>query len=150
MTKSDLQEKFFYSFGNLYYRKSGKKAGWEARGRYPQIYTHGKLHYLHRLVYLYHHSLMPEMVDHIDNDPNNNKIENLRPADKAKNAYNSKTPSDNTSGFKGVSWGKRRQKWRAYITHNKQRLELGHFQSKSEAAKTVAEARDRLHGEYAR
>ena len=48
-------------------------------------------------------------------------------------AKNIKTPTTNTSGHKGVSWDKRRKKWRAYIFYKGKQIHLGVFQNIEEA-----------------
>jgi hypothetical protein len=60
-------------------------------------------------------------VDHIDGNPHNNRLDNLRMATSAQNSYNRGTPSTNTSGHKGIRWHKRDKSWEALITiHGKQ------------------------------
>jgi hypothetical protein len=54
-------------------------------------------------------------VDHIDGDPSNNKISNLRPATNKGNGRNAKKHSRNKSGLMGVGWLKSLEKWRVRI-----------------------------------
>jgi len=145
-----LKNKYFYSFGCLFYKKNGKRAGYAPRKGYSQIYFDDDLHYAHRLIYLYHHGNMPKQIDHADGDKANNKISNLRECDKSLNACNSKIRIDNQSGMKGVSWNKQRSLWRAYINAEGRRIELGHFACKSKAGDAVNAARTSLHGQFAR
>ena len=53
------------------------------------------------------------MVDHIDRNVINNKFENLRWVSHSINNKNKKTPTNNTSGTKGVIFRKERNKWMA-------------------------------------
>jgi hypothetical protein len=69
--------------------------------------------------FLLHRYLMKpdndELIDHINGNKLDNREFNLRKANKSQNAMNSKKPSNNSSGTKGVSWDKRSEKWEAYI-----------------------------------
>ena len=118
--------------------------------KYIHISVNGKRYTAHRLIYMYHHGHTPECIDHIDGNGLNNCIENLRAATLTQNQYNSKTRSDNTSGFKGVYFRKPSNKWMAYIKINKKMRYLGLFVNKTDAAQAVIEARVKYHGEYAR
>jgi hypothetical protein len=75
-------------------------------------------------------------VDHIDNNRTNNNIENLRWATNSENNFNSKLSSNNTSGFKGVTFIKKSGKWRAVITVNGNKKHLGEFTNKEDAIKS--------------
>ena len=57
----------------------------------------------HRLAWLhYYGEPVPPLIDHIDGDPHNNRIDNLRAATKSQNMVNSPTQKNNTSGYRGV------------------------------------------------
>ena len=72
----------------------------------------------HRLAWFYVHGVWPkDEIDHINGDPLDNRICNLREADRVQNCSNQKIRTDNTSGVKGVSWQQKTRKWYAYITH---------------------------------
>lgn len=95
--------------------KAGSIAGCVNKG-YVRIRI-GKVGYLaHRIVWLYHHGYMPESdVDHIDRNPLNNRIDNLREVSDQCNIRNQKKRTDNTSGVTGVFWDKSKRKWGAKI-----------------------------------
>jgi len=78
--------------------------------------------YIHRLLAI-HFISNPNnyiMVDHIDGDPSNNNISNLRWCNKKLNALNSKKPINNTSGYKGISFYNNR--WEACIGSRNNRV----------------------------
>ena len=128
--------------------RAGSIAG-AANGRgYTQVQWRGRLFVLHKLIYAYHHGWTPEVVDHIDGDTQNNRIENLRAATKAENQHNAKRRSDNGSGHKNVR--KHGDKWQVVIQRNGQRHHIGTFDDLSAAADAAALARQNLHGEFAR
>ena len=88
-------------------------------------------------------------MDHINQNPQDNRLSNLRLANKSENSINNPIHSNNTSGIIGVSWDKRQQSWRAYISYQKKRIELGRFENKEEAIKRRLEAEKKYFGEFA-
>jgi len=91
----------------------------------------------------------PEMEpDHIDRDPFNNQRINLRVATKLQNAWNKRKPVTNTSGFKGVTWSKRAQKWTAQIKVNGFCKGLGYYDLIESAAKAYDIAVKKYHGNF--
>lgn len=89
-------------------------------------------------------------IDHCDLDKCNNVRSNLRPATTAQNQWNRNKPSDNTSGFKGVSWYAPSGKWVARIAVNRKRHHLGYFATPEAAARAYDAAALQYHGEFAR
>ena len=73
------------------------------------------------------------IVDHIDNNPSNNNVFNLRWGSLSNNQHNRKMSKNNTSGFKGVRFMKGVKKWRAEITINDVQIHLGEFLNKDDA-----------------
>lgn len=90
-----------------------------------------------------------EHVDHIDNDGFCNLRENLRLVSHAQNMGNKKRSKSNTSGYKGVSYISRDNKWRAGITFRGQPMHIGYFDTPEEAHAAYCERAKELHGEYA-
>lgn len=82
---------------------------------------------VHRIIYLYHHGYLPAIVDHIDRNSQNNKIENLRDADWNLSNQNRGTFKNNTSGWKGVSFNKLKNKWEIRVMTNGKRKLIGRF-----------------------
>lgn len=89
-----------------------------------------------------------EKVDHRDNNPLNNSRSNLRVSTHSQNICNSKKPTTNTSGYKGVSPSG--NKWRATIRLNGKAKHLGMFQNLEDAYAAYCEAALKYHGEFAR
>lgn len=67
------------------------------------------------------------LVDHINQDKLDNRLCNLRLADKSLNARNSKIRLDNTSGHRGVTWVAKLNKWMAQATRDGHHHYLGVF-----------------------
>lgn len=135
-------------------RFAGAKAGHlcESHG-YVQIRIDKKLYLAHRLAWLYMTGEWPAaQIDHINCDKLDNRFCNLRQATNAENIRNSRKPSTNTSGLKGVSWHKPNNKWRVQISANGSKRHLGYFDEDKldEAAAAYERAAKALHGEFAR
>lgn len=79
-----------------------------------------------------------------------NTLGNLRLCKKQQNEFNTKVRSDNTTGYKGVSFSKSKNKYRSYINKDGHYYHLGYFNTKEEAALTYNQKAISLFGEYAR
>lgn len=88
-------------------------------------------------------------VDHINHNALDNRRGNLRIATNAENSRNSRIGSNNTSGYKGVSWLKTSQKWRARIMFNRKEINLGCHNNIVEAAKAYNIAAKKYFGKFA-
>ena len=84
-------------------------------------------------------------IDHKDNNPLNNLESNLRICSHSENGKNQKISTNNTSGYKSVSWHKPTKKWRAQIRGE----HLGLFDDPKDAAKAYNDAAIEYHGEFA-
>lgn len=89
-------------------------------------------------------------IDHINSDPSDNSFANLRLATAAENACNRGAPSTNTSGYKGVTWKKSKNKWNAQIMVNRKKKNLGYFNTPEEAYAAYCKAANELHGDFAK
>jgi hypothetical protein len=91
------------------------------------------------------------LVDHIKNQETlNNQRSNLRLATRAQNAVNSRLRSDNSSGFRGVSWHKAANKWISQLRCHDAKFKLiGFFTNKIEAARAWDMAAIEHFGEFA-
>lgn len=89
------------------------------------------------------------LTDHRNGNGLDNRRANLREATRTENNRNVGQRSDNTSGFKGVSWNKQRQKWVAYIMIDKRQRFLGHYDNPEDAAHAYDAAAREGFGEFA-
>ena len=96
-----------------------------------------KVEYAHRIIFLHAHGYLPEEVDHENGNRTDNRISNLRPANRHINSRNHAKQRNNTSGITGVTWDKSRGKWKAEVLGKA----LGRFATKEEAAAAVESAR---------
>jgi len=118
--------------------------------KHRRIHYKNKNYTAHRIIYYMHHGHCPDMLDHIDGNPLNNLIGNLRPADPTLNSWNQKTFKNNTSGITGVVWNKAVASWRSRITCKGVVYELGFTDSKFEAACLRKSAELKMFGSFQR
>jgi hypothetical protein len=145
----NLHNLFYYKNGKLFYKSSGKKAGWEQKNGYAKVEINYQTYCQHRIVFLMHHGFLPKVVDHIDGNKLNNNIENLRASNQSKNALYARKKSHNTSGVKGVHFHRISNKWWARISIDGKRKSLGLFDDLELAELVMIEAREKHHGEFA-
>lgn len=88
------------------------------------------------------------VVDHINHNTLDNRKNNLRIVSSSQNNMNKIKQSNNTSGITGISWDKRKKKWRAYIKINSKHSELGLYDNFEDAVNARRDAEERYFGEY--
>lgn len=90
-----------------------------------------------------------EIVDHKNRNVLDNRKDNLRICTLQQNAYNKRLPKNNTSGYLGVTWHKRHQKWMASLCFNKKLVFIGYFEDYNEAVNERIKAEKEYFGEFA-
>jgi hypothetical protein len=91
----------------------------------------------------------PNVLDHKDRNGLNNQRNNLRPATQSQNIMNACTPSNNTSGYRGVDYNQAKRKWRGRVKKDGRVIWQGYFDTAEEAGRKVAEKRTQFFGEFA-
>lgn len=127
--------------------KKGAKAGCLHKSGRVYIRLLGSTYYAHRLAFLYMTGDIPDLVDHINREPADNRWENLRSATHSQNCCNRKRASN--SGIPGVNWHKKTKKWRVQLVFRGLYLHLGYYGDIELAALASSEARAKYHGEFA-
>jgi hypothetical protein len=102
--------------------------------------------YLHRAVM---RAAPGQRIDHQSRNGLDCRRRNLRAASSQQNQCNQKLRKDNTSGFKGVWWSRRRGAWIAEVCVGGRKRWSGQFRNPEAAARAYDAAARRLHGTFA-
>lgn len=114
--------------------KIGTVAGHKNKNRYIKINIDRHLEYAHRLAWLYCHNEWPPLnIDHINGDPSDNRISNLRVVSQAINMLNRSVSKNNVLGKIGVIADKRSGLFLSRVRISGQILNLGYYKTKEEA-----------------
>ncbi len=108
---------------------------------YPQARVNGKQTLMHALLV---DRPKGKDIDHININRLDNRRSNLRVVSHAENMYNLPIASNNTSGVRGVSLDKRRNRWFAQIQKDSKNIFLGYFDSIEEAKEARKSAERKL------
>lgn len=131
--------------------KIGDFAGHRKPNGYLEIKIDRKTYMANRLAVLYETGEDPEfLVDHKDNNPSNNRYNNLRNATYSQNNHNVRLRKDSTSKVKGVTYHKSSGLYQARVTVNRKQIYLGLFEDLELADLVCIEARNLYHKEFAR
>lgn len=87
--------------------RKGNVAGTTDSLGYKRIKIFGKVYFYHKLIWMYLHGDEPMLndIDHIDRNPSNNKLANLRLVTRKLNCRNRETGKNPISGHRGVRCG---------------------------------------------
>lgn len=111
--------------------------GDHVQGHHP---NHGMIE-VHRLLMLdalEESGIERPCIDHIDRNPLNNCIANLRIVDNTTNNRSKRVSG--RSRFPGIHWNKQACKWRAQIRVDKKKIHLGYFACEKDAARAYRAA----------
>lgn len=129
----------------------GKQVGTLSPGKCIETQIDGVRTKIHHLAWLMYCGIHPDReIDHINGDPTDNRISNLRLATRLQNMANTKKPCTNTSGVKGVSWDKSRRCWKAAVQVKGRTIHLGRYSDIHEAGAVYERAAKEHFGEFAR
>lgn len=136
----ELKEVFEYADGKIYWKISprydvhiGAEAGSLDHYGYSETQYEGIRYKIHRLVYFLHTGLWPPIIDHIDQNRNNNRIENLRDIPQLLNCHNSSATWGSTP-YRGVSYLKSKKRYRPVFSLMGKRYTMGSFLTAEEAS----------------
>lgn len=126
--------------------RAGQIAGTSYANGYRVIDIQRKRYSAHDLAWLYVYGSWPaNEIDHINRNPGDNRIENLREATRSQNLQNRALQRNNKSGFRGVSWSASSKKWIAQIKINNEKKHLGLFLKKEDAYAAYLAAAAKYH-----
>lgn len=136
-------------------RSRACKRGWfpgAAKGQGYYVVSINNVNYAaHRVAWLHFHGRPPVgQVDHINGNPSDNRIANLREATQQQNSRNRSVHRNTSSGLKGVYAHSKNAAWCAAICVNGKQIYLGSFATKEEAGAAYNRAARAQFGEFAR
>jgi hypothetical protein len=157
-----LRQRFAYNAatGTISYRidppglsvkhKAGDIATHKGDKAYLKVYVGNPVNrYIkaHRLAWFLFYGEFPQKhIDHINNDPTDNRIVNLREVTTQQNTWNAKAKTG-TSRYKGVTW--RRIRWGARIRKDGVLYDLGLYDNEEDAALAYNRKAIELFGNFA-
>ncbi|HFO4524510.1 TPA: HNH endonuclease [Escherichia coli] len=150
-------ELFTYSNGNIYWReiKGNRKpgpVGTRTKIGYYVFNYKGKVFSRHQVIWVMHNGPIPDehVIRHINDIKGDDRIENLDIGYQIDNAADfvrsGRLKSNNTSGFRGVSWDKSREQWRVYITVGGKRKSNRYFDDFDDAVKYRLSLEEKYYG----
>lgn len=158
LTHGALKELLFYDpdTGHFTWLKNrtrgvvaGDHAGTLNRGGYVRLRIFGREYTAHRVAWFYVYGAWPVAeIDHINGCRIDNRLSNLRNANRQQNRANSR--GHGKSGYKGVTFHKQTKKWQAILGLNGKNIYLGLFHNPTEAHAAYIDAARLAHGEFAR
>lgn len=123
---------------------AGKCAGGRTGGGYLCLRFARRTVRAHGYALFLHLGRWPVIVDHINGDPSDNRILNLREADESINRRNQRLRSDNTSGHPGIVYHSASRRWVAQICVRGRRKHLGTFHTKEAAVAARMKAQQEM------
>lgn len=130
--------------------KVGDVAGYRKKSDgYIRIMVNSCSFLAHRLAWMYVYGEYPTRLDHKNGIKHDNRIVNLRLASASQNNSHRKIQSQNTSGYKGIKFRRYENRWEVYISVNNERIYVGSFRCKHQAARAYNQAALKYHGEFA-
>jgi hypothetical protein len=124
---------------------AGHTAGWQKPDGYLFVCLNGVDWHMARIIYKMHHEDDPGLVDHIDRDRKNNRIDNLRTVTYRQSNRN-RLWKVSAAGFPGVWRDGRRFGARIWV--NGRSIYLGCFATAEEAHAAYRAADNRRFGEF--
>lgn len=125
--------------------RKGWHAGSDEHDRSLSVWFQGRNMRAHRVAWFLHYGRWPKhTIDHVNGDPRDNRITNLRDVPQLDNNRNlTKARSHNDVAVLGVT--KFRNKYRARITVDGKSIHLGLFSTIEEASAAYANAKLKFH-----
>jgi len=159
LTQNYVRSVLRYEGGKLFWvssrgtKASGTEAGCLKRKRDVRwhICLNGKEHKRSRLVWVYHYGEIPEglIVDHINHDTTDDRIENLRVCSVSQNQQNRLVSKGKFSKLpKGVWFAKHVKRFRAAIKLDGRLIHIGYFDSPEDAKDAYDKAATEMFGQY--
>lgn len=117
--------------------KVGDKVGSKRVDGYLSTTFKGKSYFLHRIIWKMHYGYDPTEIDHVNGDRSDNRLCNLREVSYSENSHNIIA-----KGYCQIHNGR----YRATITVNRVKRDMGYFDTEEEARKAYVSAKIKLQG----
>lgn len=135
--------------GNLEKKNTGKILGHKNKYGYLVTTIKGKQYPLHRLIWLFINKKFPDgIIDHINGNRSDNRIENLRDVNYRINNENRKVIKANKLHSKFLGVGKCKGKYRARINVKGVAIHIGTFETEEEAYNAYISFKAKFHEGY--
>ena len=128
--------------GLVTWKQSGKEVGGYRHGKYRSFRLKGKQYSTHRVAWFLAHGYWPNKIDHIDGDPSNNKLVNLR--DTTSRGNSSNLPVHRQGKSVGCSYYPKRREWLSRIYVQGKSVFLGWYKTEAEAHQAYVNYRGTL------
>lgn len=128
--------------------RKGEIAGCATKAGYIVIRIDRRLYLAHRLVFLYIYGRRPEgLIDHKTGAKSDNRLDNIREANKSQNAQNAKAAwsHNKASGLLGVYWSEQNGKWGAKVNLDGRQYHAGFHETPEEAHAAYVAKKRQLH-----
>lgn len=126
-------------------RPSDDPFGVNSKG-YMRVAINRKYVLLHRVAWALHYGEWPEhQIDHENRIRSDNRIGNLRNANDKENNENRGLSKLNSSGHRGVTWDKTKNRWRVQVKSAGKNINGGRFIQLEDAAAAARLLRDQLY-----
>jgi hypothetical protein len=145
------------------YPAKRRASSWNSRCAGKQIYCINKagyivirlsseIHLIHRVIWKFIYDIEPIIIDHIDGNRTNNRLNNLRSIDIIESNHNLGLQERNTSDYTGIHWDEHRKKWKVEIGYKNKNIYIGRFTNKQDAiaARKQAETEYGYHPNHGR
>lgn len=139
---------FIWRISRQGHRKAGDTAGYRQPNGYVKITLDQHRVMAHRLAWLYVHGAWPlQHIDHINGDPADNRLANLRDVTPQTNSENERKarPRKNGGTLLGAHWSVTWKRWKSSIITGGKSLHIGWFDTEQQAHEAYVAAKRRLH-----
>ncbi len=139
---------FTWAVSKQGHKKAGDIAGFKRSDGYVRIKVCQRAVWAHRLAWAWSNGKWPEwQIDHINGDPSDNRLVNLRDVPAAINAQNARKARSRKSGgsLLGAHWCKVWKRWKSSIMTRGVQRHLGWFDSEEQAHAAYVAAKRQLH-----
>lgn len=132
--------------GKIFRLSLGKYVGTiNTSGYYVFTFNH-KVYLSHRIAFYLTNLRWPYQIDHINGIRCDNRISNLREVNDLEQSTNKVGWS--STGYKGVTYIKTKNKYQAVVRYKGKRYSLGNFDTAEDAYKSYTKKAQELHGDY--